>query len=210
MRTKHSLIHINLITLILLFSISSSGFAASSLNLTRNEINRDSTGAYYTTLRWTSIDTESCRAIGGWSGRTGTSGSQYIYPITRTTTYSMTCTGSQGSITESITIAVQEQEQEQEMETPLTPNTGSIEISWTPPSSNSDGSALTDLEGYRVYYGTSPSNLNSVINISSPGITSYLIENLNHGTYYFSISAIDTSGNESDRSNIAAILLNGD
>ncbi|MDE2050811.1 MAG: putative Ig domain-containing protein, partial [Gammaproteobacteria bacterium] len=35
-------------------------------------------------------------------------------------------------------------------------STGTAAVSWTAPTTNSDGSALTDLAGYHVYYGTSP------------------------------------------------------
>ena len=31
---------------------------------------------------------------------------------------------------------------------------GSMSLSWTPPTQNTDGSALTDLAGYKLYYGT--------------------------------------------------------
>ena len=33
---------------------------------------------------------------------------------------------------------------------------GSITLSWTAPTENEDGSALTDLAAYKIYYGTSP------------------------------------------------------
>src|SRR5438552_19203542 len=34
---------------------------------------------------------------------------------------------------------------------------GVLDTSWTAPTKNTDGSALTDLAAYRVYYGTSAS-----------------------------------------------------
>ena len=37
--------------------------------------------------------------------------------------------------------------------------TGSTTISWTPPTSITDNSPLTNLAGYRIYYGTSSGNL---------------------------------------------------
>lgn len=35
----------------------------------------------------------------------------------------------------------------------------SVTLSWDAPTKNEDGSDLTDLLGYKVYYGTSPSSL---------------------------------------------------
>jgi hypothetical protein len=53
-----------------------------------------------------------------------------------------------------------------------------------------DGSALTSISGYRIYYGRDPSNLEQVINVDG-GITTYVIENLEQGTWYFAIAAVD-------------------
>jgi len=33
---------------------------------------------------------------------------------------------------------------------------GDATLSWTAPGTNTNGSALTDLSGYKLYYGTSP------------------------------------------------------
>ena len=74
---------------------------------------------------------------------------------------------------------------------------GSATLSWTPPTQNTDGSALTDLAGYKIYWGTSQSNLSNVATINNPGVTTYLVENLVPGTYFFAATAFDTSGNES-------------
>lgn len=67
-----------------------------------------------------------------------------------------------------------------------------------------NSSADTDLAGYKIYYGTSPrigscpngSGYSSNIDVGSS--TSYTIDKLeNTKTYYFSVSAYDSSGNES-------------
>jgi hypothetical protein len=57
----------------------------------------------------------------------------------------------------------------------------------------------TDLSGYRIYYGTSSGNYTSV---KEPGkVTSYALSDLNEGTrYYITMSAFDTSLNESQKS----------
>lgn len=82
--------------------------------------------------------------------------------------------------------------------------TGSATLSWIPPTENEDGSALTNLAGYRIFYGTSAGNLNQVINLANPGLTRYVIENLSAGTWYFGIRAYSSTGAESAMSAIAS------
>ena len=70
-----------------------------------------------------------------------------------------------------------------------------VTLSWTPPTQNSDGSPLTDLAGYNVYYGTSSGNYTSTINVGN--VTTYTFTTLAAGTYYLAVTAYDTSGNQS-------------
>jgi fibronectin type 3 domain-containing protein len=77
---------------------------------------------------------------------------------------------------------------------------GSATLSWDAPTLNADGSPLTDLAGYKIYYGTS-SRSYSVVLISMGTATSYVVSNLANGTYYFAVTAINNSGGESDFSN---------
>jgi putative Ig domain-containing protein len=85
-----------------------------------------------------------------------------------------------------------------------TTTTGSATLSWTPPTRNTDGSTLTDLAGYRILYGTSPSSLTKTLQVANPGISRYVVENLTAGTWYFSVRAYSTSGAESVSSNTAS------
>ena len=82
--------------------------------------------------------------------------------------------------------------------------TGSATIRWTPPTSNTDNSPLTNLRGYRIYYGTSSTNLNQVFEIANAGVTSGVVENLAPGTWYFAVKAYNTSNVESDLSNVTS------
>jgi hypothetical protein len=77
-------------------------------------------------------------------------------------------------------------------------------LSWTAPDQNTDGSTLTNLAGYRIYYGASANTLDQVIDIKTIGITAYVIDNLTAGTYYFSIRAYNSVGVESALSNIVS------
>jgi hypothetical protein len=85
---------------------------------------------------------------------------------------------------------------------------GSATVSWTPPTQNTDSSALTNLKGYRVKYGTSASNLSLSVDLPTPGITSVMIESLSPGTWYFAVTAYNTSNVESDLSNVASKVIN--
>ena len=79
---------------------------------------------------------------------------------------------------------------------------GSVEISWTAPTMNTDGSALTDLTAYKIYYGTTQGNYDEEIGIDNLGLTTYIVENLSPDTYYFVATAINSSGVESDHSGV--------
>jgi hypothetical protein len=81
---------------------------------------------------------------------------------------------------------------------------GQATVFWTPPTSNDDGSALTDLAAYRVYYGTEANIYPNDIYVANPGIASYVVENLCPNTYYFVLTAINSKGIESGFSNIAS------
>jgi putative Ig domain-containing protein len=78
--------------------------------------------------------------------------------------------------------------------------TGSAMISWLPPTTNTDGTALTNLAGYRISYGTSPTALNTVANVPTAGVTSYTIDNLSAGTWYFNVAAYTSTGTASSES----------
>ena len=84
------------------------------------------------------------------------------------------------------------------------PGVGTATLSWVAPDQNTDGSALTNLAGYRIYYGTGVDALTEVIELPTVGITAYVIDNLTAGTYYFSIRAYTSAGIESALSNIVS------
>jgi hypothetical protein len=84
---------------------------------------------------------------------------------------------------------------------------GEATLSWMAPDENTDGSALTNLAGYRIYYGTSAAALDQVIDIPTVGITTYVVDSLTSGTYYFSIRAYNAAGAESALSNIVSTTI---
>lgn len=81
--------------------------------------------------------------------------------------------------------------------------TGSVMLSWMPPTQNSDGSPLTNLAGYRVYWGTSQGNYSNSVLLNNAGLSSYVVGQLTPATWHFVMTAVNTSGVESPFSNAA-------
>jgi hypothetical protein len=79
----------------------------------------------------------------------------------------------------------------------------STSVSWTAPIKNTDGSALTDLAGFKIYFGTAPGALTNVVTIPNAGVSTYVVDNLTPGSWYFAVTAYTASGMESARSNVA-------
>ncbi len=67
-------------------------------------------------------------------------------------------------------------------------------LSWDPPRRNVDGSRIENPGGYLIYYGTTPTNLSVVIRIPDPYVTTYTVDRLRPGTYYFRIVAVTDTG----------------
>jgi Fibronectin type III domain/Putative Ig domain len=82
--------------------------------------------------------------------------------------------------------------------------TGAATVNWHPPTQNSNGSTITNLAGYTIEYGTNKSNLTSSVKLANPGLTSYVIENLAAGTYYFGVTAYNSAGGTSAVSGIVS------
>jgi len=80
---------------------------------------------------------------------------------------------------------------------------GSATLSWVPPTQNSNGTTLTNLAGYRIYYGTSANAMNQTIQVANAGLSRYVVENLSSATWYFTVRAYTTAGVESAASNTA-------
>jgi hypothetical protein len=81
--------------------------------------------------------------------------------------------------------------------------TGSATISWTPPTSYTDGSALT-IAGYRIYWGTVQNNYPNSKTLNGAGLSSAVIDQLTPATYYFVVTTFDGTGAESVYSNAAS------
>jgi putative Ig domain-containing protein len=114
------------------------------------------------------------------------------------TTGSITITGSNGSSSSSIgpfTIAVN-------APSAPPPTTGSATLTWAAPTENTNGTPVTGLAGYHIYYGTTENAWSTTITVASPTQTSYVVTGLAPGTYYFAVVAYNVEGMDSPQSNV--------
>lgn len=135
------------------------------------------------TLSWSSSDAAVCEASGGWSGEVSLNGQQTLGPVSAAATYTLTCTNSTGSDIAMVSIV------------PV----GSLTLNWQAPSENVDGSPVSGINGYNIHYGAVSGQYDEVAGASGTA-TSHTFQ-LPVGNYYFSMTAIDTEGDESGLSN---------
>jgi hypothetical protein len=76
---------------------------------------------------------------------------------------------------------------------------GSAVVNWTPPTENTHGSTLSNLDSY----GRAANLLDQRVDVTNEGLTSYTVSNLASGTWYFAVSAYTASGGTSEISNVA-------
>ena len=91
------------------------------------------------------------------------------------------------------------------MALPATPNPTTI--SWTAPTLNTDGTPLTDLAGYKIYYGTATGVYGTPKDVGN--VMTYPISSVvtTKGTYFLVVTAYNTAGDESDYSNELSFRL---
>lgn len=131
-----------------------------------------------TALVWNVVGATSCTAAGGataWSGPVAASGTKNLTGVTVKMTLTLDCTA------------------------PATG--GKTTLKWTKPKQNTDGSALTNLGGYIISYGTAAGSLTQTVSIPlsaaqvlTPTATdladsSFVLDNLTAGTWFASLQA---------------------
>ena len=87
---------------------------------------------------------------------------------------------------------------------------GSMTLSWTAPTENTDGTPLMNLAGYKLYYGLSQGNYPNQVRVDNPSISTYLVENLLPNTYYIVATSFNSLGVESAYSNVAVKAVTSD
>lgn len=143
-------------------------------------------GTLTPTLTWsTTPAATTCTASGdaAWSGTKAASGTQTLaaFPVTTPKAYALVCNW---------------------------PGSNQALLTWNPVTTNTDGSTLTNLAGYRINWGTSASARTSTAQVAA-NISNYTISDLTTGTWYFGVKAFTTQGAESASSNIVSRTLSG-
>jgi hypothetical protein len=87
---------------------------------------------------------------------------------------------------------------------PTSVELGTASLTWTPPTTNTDGSALKDLAGFKVYWGSSPGSYPNSQTLADASLTTYTVSALAPGPWYFVVTAYSQSGRESAYSNAAS------
>jgi hypothetical protein len=80
----------------------------------------------------------------------------------------------------------------------------SATLSWEAPTENEDGTPIEGLAGYYIHFGQSAAELDQLIEVSDAASTTYVINGLTSGTYYFAVGAYNAFGIEGPLSNIAS------
>ncbi len=132
-----------------------------------------------TTLTWSAPGADRCSANGGWSGAKAASGTLRVGPLSASTNYQLTCSGSGGNGLSSVRVEVLDKT-----------------IRWQAPTQNVDGSPLTDLAGYVIYWGKRSRSYETSYAIDSATTTQWVAD-IAPGNYYFALTAVDLEGNES-------------
>jgi hypothetical protein len=83
--------------------------------------------------------------------------------------------------------------------TPALTAPGSTTLSWQPPALNLDGTQLTNLAGFKVYWGTTQGTYPYSARVST---ATHTVTGLGAGTWYFVVTALNTDGIESRYSNV--------
>jgi fibronectin type III domain protein len=92
-------------------------------------------------------------------------------------------------------------------ESPTPPATGSALLTWVPPIANTDNTALLDLAGYNVYWGTEPGRYPNAQRVTNPSAVSHTLNGLAAGRWYFVVTAVNAEGRESTYSTSASKLV---
>jgi len=88
-------------------------------------------------------------------------------------------------------------------------------LDWSVPTMREDGTALPvkQIAGYKIYYGSNSGNYTGSLDINGAKdangqlVSDYTLNSLPHGTYYFTMTTIDTDGRESLYSNEIKVTI---
>jgi hypothetical protein len=84
---------------------------------------------------------------------------------------------------------------------------GAATLTWVAPTEDTNGAPVSELAGYYIYYGTDENDLSQVVSVLGADTTTYVLNGLGSGTYYFAVSAYNTVGMDSAQSDIASVTI---
>jgi Putative Ig domain len=82
-----------------------------------------------------------------------------------------------------------------------------VTLTWTSPTLNTNGTTMTDLAGYRIYYGSNSTQLNQVVTVEGAEVTEYAFRALSAGTWYFAVTAYNSDKIESGLSVVVPVAI---
>ncbi|MFV2004847.1 MAG: VCBS domain-containing protein [Gammaproteobacteria bacterium] len=88
-------------------------------------------------------------------------------------------------------------------------STADVTLSWVAPAEREDNKpiSLSEIAGYKIYYGTAQGSYNNSIDINDGTATGYTFTSFSAGTYYFVITTRDVDGRESQYSTEVIIVI---
>jgi hypothetical protein len=132
-------------------------------------------------LTWTTTPAAgSCAASNGWTGTKAAAGTELLAAINATKSYTLVCTW---------------------------PGIQTATVTWTAPTQNTDGSAYTNPNGYRIQYGTAAANLDRSVYPTNLTATTWTSPTLAAGPWFFGVRAVNAQGLESDLSEVKSKVL---
>lgn len=128
-------------------------------------------------LTWSTTPTAgSCTASNGWTGTKAAAGTELLPAINATRSYTLTCTW---------------------------PGVQTAILTWSAPTTNTDGTAYANPGGFRIQYGRSATVLDTSAYIQDPAARTWTTPSLATGAWFFGVRAYNAQGLESDLSNVA-------
>ena len=110
-------------------------------------------------------------------------------PLTDTQSFSLTCSNQADNAVAVLSIRVAD-----------------LLVAWNAPTQNIDGSQLTDLAGFRVYWGTEAGNFESSRRLDED-VREWRMDDFPSGTYHVAVTAIRESGSESALSEVVTKIV---
>jgi hypothetical protein len=150
----------------------------------------------FTTLTWSATNADECHSFGAWHASEPVQGTATTNGLSATSTFSLACynaSGARSSAKVTVTVAAAAN--------------GTVTLGWLPPTLNTDGTPVTPLKGYTVYYGTSAGSMTQTLVIAGGSSNSCEITGLAPGTWYFGVAANAINGTSSATSVVGSLAI---